>query len=165
MSDIYCQIAGVPGEAMDSEHTDWIEVISFNHGITQPASSTDSSAGGGTTARTLHQDYSITKYVDKASPKLYELSSNGKHISDVTMQFYRASGDSRVKYMEVKMEQVVIAHVSPSGGSIQGDFPTESVSFNYATIKWTYTQQKRPDGSAGGNVTGGWDLAQHKVKA
>ena len=41
--------------------------------------------------------------------------------------------------------------------------PTESVSFNYGKIKWTYTQQKRADGSGGGNVTGGWDATSNKV--
>jgi type VI secretion system secreted protein Hcp len=39
------------------------------------------------------------------------------------------------------------------------------VSFNYGTIKWTYTQQKRTDGSGGGNVTGGWSLVENKVSA
>jgi type VI secretion system secreted protein Hcp len=74
----------------------------------------------------------------------------------------RASGDKRVKYMVVKMEQVVISHVAPAGG---GDFPSESISMNYGTIKWTYTQQKRADGSQGGNTTGGWSLVENKTAA
>jgi type VI secretion system secreted protein Hcp len=161
-ADIYLKIDGIPGESTDSEHKDWIEVQSFNHGITQNASATAASAGGGTTARTEHQDYSITKLIDKASPKLYEAASNGKHIKTVTIEMFRASGDKRVKYLEVNMEQAIISHVSPGGGH---DFPSESVSFSYGTIKWTYTQQKREDGTPGGNVTGGWSLTENKVKA
>lgn len=161
-ADIFLQIDGIKGESTDSEHKDWIELLSFNHSISQAASATANSAGGGTTGRCQHQDYSITKYVDLASPKLYELASSGKHIKDVTIEMLRASGDKRVKYMVVKMEQVVISHVSPSGG---GDFPTESVSFNYGTIKWTYTQQKRADGSQGGNTAGGWSLVENKTAA
>lgn len=162
MSDIYIKIDGIPGEATDGDHKDWIEVLSYTHGITQPASATVSSAGGGTTTRCDHENYSITKYVDKASPKLYELCSSGKHISSITIDMMRASGDSRVKYMEVKMEQVVIAGVSPAGGP---EFPTESVSLNYGNIKWTYSQQKRPDGSQAGQTTGGWSLVEHKAVA
>ena len=162
MADIYVKIDGIKGEATDADHKDWIEALSFNHGISQPSSATASSAGGGTTSRTEHQDYSITKYVDMASPKLYELCSSGKHIKDVTIEMMRASGDQRVKYMEVKMEEVVISHVSPGGGS---EFPTEAVSFNYGTIKWTYSAQKRADGTSGGQTTGGWSLTEHKVKA
>ena len=159
-SDIYCKIDGVPGEATDSEHSEWIEVLSFNHGITQPASPTAVSAGGGTSARCDHQDFSITKHVDKASPKLYELCSSGKHLPTVTIEMLRAAGDKRVKYMEVKMEEVVVSHVAPSGGQ---EFPTESIAFNYGKIKWTYTQQKRKDGSGSGQTTGGWSLVENKV--
>jgi bacteriocin-like protein len=37
-------------------------------------------------------------------------------------------------------------------------------SFTYGAIEWTYTKQK-PDGSAAGNVAGGWDLTANKVHA
>ena len=144
MPELYMKIDGLNGESTDGDHKDWIELLSFNHAITQPASASASTAGGGTTARCQHSDFSITKYVDLASPKLYEICCSGKHIKSINIEMMRASGDKRVKYMEVKMEQVVISHVAPSGGS---DFPAESVSFNYGTIKWTYTQQKRADGS------------------
>lgn len=162
MPDIYMQIDGLKGESTDSEHKDWIELLDYKHCIEQPKSATASSAGGGTTARCQHHDYTITKFIDLASPKLYELCSSGKHLKDVTIEMMRASGEKRVKYMVVKMEQVVISNVMPSGGT---DFPVENVSFNYGTIKWTYTQQKRPDGSQGGNTTGGWSLAENKVAA
>lgn len=162
MADIFVKIDGIPGESTDSEHKEWIEALTFNHGITQPASASATSAGGGTTARCDHQDFSITKFIDKASPKLYELCSSGKHMKDITIELLRASGDKRVKYMEVKMEQCIISHVSPGGGT---DFPTESVSFNYGKIKWTYTQQKREDGSQAGQTTGGWSLVENKVHA
>lgn len=162
MPDLYLQIDGLKGESTDADHKDWIEILAFNHSISQPASATAASAGGGTTARCQHQDYSITKYVDLASPKLYEMCSSGKHIKKVVIEMMRASGDKRVKYMAVEMDEVVISHVAPSGG---GDFPSEAVSFNYGSIKWTYTQQKRADGSQGGNTTGGWSLSQNKVAA
>ncbi len=163
--DAFLKIDGIPGESLDDKHKDWVEILSFNHGIEQPASATASSVGGGSTERVTHEDFSITKHLDKASPKLYELCSNGKHISKVTVELCRAGGDKQ-KYLEVDLEQVIISHVSPSGNSASEDgFPTETVSFNYGKIKWTYTQQKRTDGTGGGNVTGGWDLTTNKVYA
>src|SRR5215831_587263 len=103
MADLYMQIDGLKGESTDSEHKDWIELLSFNHAITQPASATASSVGGGTTARCQHSDFSITKYVDLSSPNLYQVCCSGKHLKNVTIEMLRASGDKRVKYMEVKM--------------------------------------------------------------
>jgi type VI secretion system secreted protein Hcp len=163
--DAFLKIDGIPGESTDDKHKDWIEVLSYNHGLSQPSSATASSAGGGTTERVNHQDLVVVKHLDKASPKLYELCCTGKHISKVSLELCRAGGD-KVKYMEVVMEQVIISSVAPGGSSGSGDaLPTEQVSFNYGKIKWTYTQQKRTDGSGGGNVTGGWDLTANKVSS
>jgi type VI secretion system secreted protein Hcp len=162
MADMYLKIDGIPGEATDADHKDWIEIHSFNHSITQTASATSSSAGGGTTSRTNHADFVVTHLVDKASPKLYEAASSGKHINNVSIELFRAAGDKRVKYMEITLGQVVISNVAPSSN---GDFPAESVSLNYGTIKWVYTLQKRSDGSPSGSTTGGWDLTQHKTIA
>jgi type VI secretion system secreted protein Hcp len=99
------------------------------------------------------------------SPKLYEYCSSGKHVKEVLIELCRAGGD-KVKYMEVKLEEVIISSIAPSGAAKGTDnFPMEEVRFDYGKIKWTYTQQKRPDGSGGGNVTAGWDLTANKAAA
>lgn len=163
--DAFIKIDQVTGESTDDKHKDWIEIVSFNHGISQPAHATASSAGGASSERCQHQDFTIMKYLDKASPKLYEFCSSGKHLKEVVLELCRAGGD-KVKYMEIKMEEAIVSMVAPTGSSHgEGGFPTESVSFNYGKIKWTYTQQKRADGSGGGNVTGGWDLTANKKYA
>ena len=161
-TDSYLKIDGVPGESTDSQHQDWIELLSFSHHFAQPVSATESSAGGGTVGRVNMGPFSVTKYLDKASPKLSEYCCSGKHMPNMTIEMMRASGDSRVKYMEIKLDDVVVAEIMHGHA---GDFPTETVSFNFAKIKWTYTQQKRTDGSSGGQVTGGWDLAARKAHA
>jgi type VI secretion system secreted protein Hcp len=163
MADSYLQIDGIPGESTDDKHKDWIEILSHSHGVSQPASATASSAGGGTTARSVHGDYVITKYVDKASPKLFEACSSGKHFSKVKIEMCRAGG-SQVPYLVVNLEEVIISRVSSGSSHGSGDnFPMESVSFNYGKIDWTYTQQKRKDGSGGGNVTGKYDVTAGKA--
>jgi type VI secretion system secreted protein Hcp len=159
--DSFLLIDGIPGESLDDKHKDWIEILSFSHGITQPASATKGSAGGATTSRSEHGDYVITKYVDKASVKLAEACSNGKHISKIKIEMCRAGG-TQVPYLVVNMEEVIISNIHAAGSADAKDFPTESVSFNYSKIDWTYTQQKRKDGSGGGNVTGKYDVAAGK---
>lgn len=165
MFDAFCKVDGVDSESTDDKHPNWIEILSFSHNINQAASATKSSTGGASSGRCEHADFVIVKQLDKASPKLYELCSSGKHIKEILIEFCRAGGD-KVKYMEIKMEEVIISSVSP-GGSAKGsdDIPSEEVRFNYGKIKWTYTQQKRADGSGGGNVTGGWDLTANKIAA
>ncbi|MFH7479412.1 Hcp1 family type VI secretion system effector, partial [Pseudomonas syringae pv. tagetis] len=41
--------------------------------------------------------------------------------------------------------------------------PIEILQLKYGRIKATYTLQKRSDGAAGGNVTGGWDRIGNKI--
>jgi type VI secretion system secreted protein Hcp len=162
-SDSYMQIDGLKGESTAKDYKDWIEIQSFSHTMTQPASATASSAGGATYGRTKHEDFEITKEIDLSSPKLYEMCSSGKHIKKVVIDLLRSSGDAPVKYMSIEMDEVIVSKVSPMGNV--GGAPTELVAFNYGQIKWTYTQQKRADGSKGGNVTGGWSLVENKTAA
>lgn len=160
-ADIYLSLDGIPGESLEDKHKDWIEVLSYGHSMTQPTSSTRSSAGGATTGRAEHGDIVITKHIDKASPKLYEALSKGTHIPKATIEFLRAGGD-KVKYLEIKLEEILISNVTSGGGSGADNFPTEQVSLNYGKIEWVYTQQKRKDGSGGGNVTAKHDLTSGK---
>jgi type VI secretion system secreted protein Hcp len=178
--DAYLNLDGVKGEALDDKHKDWIELAGFGHQMTQPVSQTVSSAGGAATGRTQHGDFQIHKYVDAASPKLYEAISNGKHFSKAKIEVCRAGG-SQVKFLEINLEEVMISKVhldSPpsngnnaaigsastggGGGKATHDLPTELVALNYGKIEWVYTQQKRKDGSGGGNVSAKYDLTAGK---
>jgi type VI secretion system secreted protein Hcp len=165
--DSYLQIDGVPGESLNDKHKDWIELVSYSHKMTQPVSATRSSAGGASSGRSQHGDFVIVKYVDKASPKLYEAVSNGKAFAKAKIEVCRAGG-SQVKFMEITLEEVIVSHVelNPITGATansSGDIlPTETVHLNYGKIEWVYTQQKRKDGSGGGNVTGKYDLTAGK---
>jgi type VI secretion system secreted protein Hcp len=157
--DAFIKIDGIPGESTDDKHKDWIEVLSYSFGVSQPASATASSSGGAAAERANFQDISIVKTLDKASPKLALACASGQHIKEITIELCRAGGD-KVPYMEYKMSEAIISSVSVGGGG--GGEPTESLTFNYAKIQWTYTQQKRADGSPGGKVAAGWDLGANK---
>jgi type VI secretion system secreted protein Hcp len=162
-SDSYMQIDGVKGDATDAGHKDWIEIQSFNHVITQPASATAASSGGGTYARAEHGDYEVVKQIDLSSPTLNQMCASGKHIKSVIINLMRASGDASVLYLKVELKECIISKVLTNGNS--GAAPTETVAFNYGTILWTYTAQKRADGSKGGNVAAGYDVTQNKIAA
>jgi type VI secretion system secreted protein Hcp len=164
--DSYLQLDGIPGESTDDKHKDWIEVLSFGHEMLQQTSSTKSSAGGASSGRAQHGDFAFTKNVDKASPKLYEAVSNGKHLSKAKVEVCRAGG-SQVKFLEITLEEVMISRVQlnstdSNGASGTDHIPTETVHLNYGKIEWVYTQQKRKDGSGGGNVTAKYDLTAGK---
>jgi type VI secretion system secreted protein Hcp len=161
--DAFLKIEGIPGESTDDKHKDWIETLSFSYSADQPTSGSASSAGGASTERVNLSDFSIVKALDKASPKLFEFCCSGKHIKEVTLALCRSGGD-KVQYMEYKLEEAIVSCYRPGGSSQGGDaLPVEEVGFNYGKITTTYTQQKRADGSGGGQVAGGWDAVANKV--
>jgi type VI secretion system secreted protein Hcp len=159
--DAFLKIDGIPGESTDDKHNDWIEVLSYGVGIQQPASAAAGSSGGATAERANFQDFSITKALDKASPKLALACADGTHIKQITLELCRAGGD-KVKYMDYKLTNCIISSYHDGGSSGGENLPVETVTFNYGKIEWTYTQQKRADGSGGGQVAGGWDIEQNK---
>jgi len=159
--DVYLQIDGIKGESADDRHKDWIECKSVSWGVEQPKSATASTGGGHTAERCEHRDIAISKLADLASPILLQTCAAGRTIPKARFEFMRADAQGeRVKYFEIDIENVLIGAVAPSVE--EGDILTENVAFKFSRIRWRYTQQKI-SGGAGGNTSGGWDLAANRV--
>lgn len=160
-TDFYLQLDGVKGESADSKHQGWIECTSVHWSITQPRSATASTGGGHTAERAELSEISISKLIEVASPLLAQLCACGKTLPKAKLEMQRADGNGEpVKYFEVELENVLIAHVAPSFAG--GDFPTESLGLKFSKARWKYTQQKVGGGSSG-NTAGGWDLAMNRI--
>jgi len=157
--DAFLKIDVIPGESMDKKHKDWIEILSYNFAITQPVSGSRSTGGAASGQRADFSDFTIMKGLDKASNKLLDAAVKGQHIKSIVLELCRATGDKQ-KYLEYKLEDVLIAGIDPSGSS-GSDLPMESVSFNFGKLKSTYTILDGATGASKGNVPFGWDLQQN----
>jgi type VI secretion system Hcp family effector len=158
-ADTFLQIKDIPGESTDDKHKDWIEVLSYNSGVSQMASASQSSGGGKSAARCDHQDFSIVKELDKASPLLNLSCCNGKVIEKMTFELCLATGDKQ-PYMKYEFEGVIVSSVSIGGGG--GGTPTESVTFNYSKINWIYIDIDNKTSKKKGEVKKWWDLQANK---
>ena len=161
--DVFVKIDGIEGESTDYKHAGWIEIeaIRFGSGVTQPASTTASSAGGAGAERADFSDFTIRKLLDKTSPKLTLACAAGTHINKIVVELCRA-GTDKIKFMSYTLMNCLISRVTTTSGSdtVQG-FPAETVQINFGKIEWCYTLQNRRDGGAAGNVATGWDLQKN----
>jgi type VI secretion system secreted protein Hcp len=159
--DVYLQIDGIKGESMDDKHKDWIECKSVTWSVTQPKSATASTGGGHTAERVEMTDIVITKLADLSTPILLQTCAAGKTIQKARLEFMRADGNGeRVKYFEIQLENVLVGEVKPSVA--EGEFMHEDLGLKFSKVKFMYTQQKI-SGGAGGNTSGGWDLATNRI--
>lgn len=148
---MFLDVAGIPGDSVDNAHKDWIEVLSYSLGVTNPASPGSSGSGGGKPSFT---DVSFTKLVDSSSPKLFEHTASGQHIADAVLEVVKLGGKENQTFLKYTLTDVLVTSYEVSGG---GDIPTDSFSLNYAKIKMEFFPQK-PDGSLGAPIVGEWDL-------
>ena len=143
-TNTYLHCDPIKGESTDEDHKDWIEVFSFNHGLSQPMSGA-SGTGGRSSARADFAPFVVTKSIDNASVDLSIYCANGTHIAKVELEVCQESGE-RVCYLKYELENAMIQSISVGGGG--SDRPHETVTFVYDKISWTYTPVSN-DGKAG----------------
>lgn len=143
---LYMNITGVPGESMEKGHVGWIDIASFDHGLEAAAPST-SGAGGGA-LRPVVQNFTVTKSLDKASPKLAQAVATGAFLQQVQFHVVRSTpAGTRLAYAYTLHDAVVArCHLSAATG---GQAPTEEVSFIFRAVEAVYTEY-----DAGGVVKG-----------
>jgi type VI secretion system secreted protein Hcp len=159
--DCFIKIDGIEGECTDDKHKNWVEVLSYSHGVSQTAAGSASGGSARGSQRCDHQDFSIVKALDKTSPKLALACCNGEHIKTINVELCRATKEKQ-KYMEYILSDAIITSVRPGGSGKGGDpVPLEEVSFSYGKIEWVYTVTDK-QGSSKGDVKSHWDLTTNK---
>ncbi len=161
-SNMYIKIDKVKGEAEDVNHKDWIEILSWSHGFSQPASPVRTSTGS-TVERANHSDMSITKYIDSATKDLLKACWTGQQFEKADIECFRADGDNEpIKYLMVNMEDVVVSNYSLSGGG--GGIPVENISLSYSKVTYNYDPKKKADAKPAGPQVISHDLKTNKVE-
>jgi type VI secretion system secreted protein Hcp len=156
-SNIFAKIGDIKGESLDDKHKEEIDVLSWSWGVSQSGSS--SHGGGGGAGKTTFNDFTFTHYVDKASPVLLRACASGEHIKEATITA-RKAGKGQQDFLIIKMSDVLITGVSPSG-SADAVAGAESVTLQFAKIEMEYKPQKA-DGSLDAGLHFNYDIKANK---
>jgi type VI secretion system secreted protein Hcp len=155
-TDIFAKIGDIKGESLDSKHKDEIEVLSWSWGVQQ--SGTMAHGGGGGEGKASFNDFNFTHHVDKASPVLLKACATGEHIKEATITV-RKAGKGQQEYLIIKMNDVIITSVNPSGSD--GASTAESVAMQFSKVDLEYKPQK-PDGSLDAGLHFKYDIKGNK---
>src|SRR6188508_3016246 len=94
--ETYLKIDTIEGESTDEKHKNWIEVFSFSHGVSQTGAGAVSSGVGRSAGKCDHQDFHITKRMDKSSPYLHKNICLGKHFPKAVIHLCKNTGKKEI---------------------------------------------------------------------
>ena len=159
--DMFLKIGAIVGESKDLlKHKDWVDVLSFSFGVSQPATALGSAATG-TAERASFGNFTVVKSLDKSTPLLMLACVRGEHFPEATIVMRKAGGTQQ-EFLRYTLQDCLISSVRPGGSATGGEtLPLEEVSFSFSKIKLEYIAQKA-DGTADVPVSFGWDLAASK---
>jgi type VI secretion system secreted protein Hcp len=155
-ADMFLKIEGVDAESTDNKHKGEIEILSFSWGAAQPGSA--GHGGGSGIGKVQIHDFSFTKYMDKASPKLFEHCATGKHFPTVVLTCRKAGGEQQ-EYSKITLKEVIVSSYNHSGSG-GATLPTEHLTLNFSSVEMEYKPQDEK-GNLGGVVKAGWNKSKN----
>jgi type VI secretion system secreted protein Hcp len=147
---------GIKGESQDADHLEWIDVHSWNWGMTQSGTTHEGAGAGG--GRVEVNDITFTKYVDQSTHDLIKRCCSGDHIASGQLVVRKAGGAAPVNYLVIDFEEVLISSYQTGGSNDGLDRVTETIGLNFRRFHVTYTKQN-VDGSPGPEFPAGWEIA------
>lgn len=130
---IYLKIDGIDGDVTAAGHEDSIECQSVQWGVQRPIHTPTGTSQERESGPPSVSDITVTKTVDRASPKLFADACAGR-VRSVKIDFVRIS-EAMETYLRYELSNALISGYSVSAN---GGRPTESVSFNFTKIVITY---------------------------
>ena len=156
-ANYYLTIDGIPGESLDQDHLNWIEVFDFNWGASSALAAT---GGGGATGKATVTDLSVSSLLSQASPKLFLAVMSGRHARSAVLEGVKPAGAERpAPFMRLSLEDVIVTGYESRASD---ETPQDEFSLAYAKISFSYWMQQ-DDGSMGEEQVVRWDVKANKA--
>ena len=154
---IVIKIGKIQGDSVVAKHEKEIDVLECSWGLTQSASAHIATGAGSGSADV--RDLTITKYVDSSSPTLMQECFYGHDHKEAILTVLKAGGKTAIEMVKMTMSGTVFISSVNTGQPTPDDRYTESVTLNFAKVKFEYTGQNA-DQSKGASVAGEFDIAK-----
>jgi type VI secretion system secreted protein Hcp len=132
---IYMKFAGIDGDVTTQGYEKWIELNSFQYGVSRNVSS----GAGGSTRESSAPNISeivVTKNFDKSSAKLYQDSVAGTFDTKVVIKMTTTTKNKTETFLTFELTDCGVSSYSLSSG---GELPMEILSLNFLKIMITPT--------------------------
>ena len=130
------------------------EVTTFSFDVEQTINMSSQSAGAGA-GKIQFNPFKVTRKIDKATSKLYQMACRGTTFDFVRLGFRKAGGTTASGLFFLRFDFKLVA-LKTISWSHDDESPTEDLEFEYGGLKLTYALQN-PDGSIGAPFEAGWN--------
>ena len=143
MADMFLMLEGIKGESLDQakpiKHLDEIEIMNWSWLVKNPAKW---QMGQQEAASKADVDpIRIEKGYDRASVTLMQYCAMGKHIRSGKITCRKNAGGTKIDYLIIKLQEVMIKSVEWKGGH---DPSPETVVLSFSKFEVEYTLQPQP---------------------
>lgn len=158
MADIYMKVESVPGNATAVGYEDWIQIQSFQFGVSQNVATPQGGGQNRDAGTASISDVSISKVGDKSDPELLKAMFSGQG-KKVEFDFVQRYGETLLAIEKYVLTDVLGAHYGTSGGAGESQ---SSFGLNFATMEKSYIP-RATDGSEGSPTRVTMDVPQAKI--
>jgi type VI secretion system secreted protein Hcp len=140
--DIFMYIEGIPGECINDDYKDWIDVFAFSEGLSKKGIANNNAVN-----RMV-----ITKWIDKSTPPLLIKRYAGEELSEPVIIEMRRAGEPSFCFLKIELGDVTVESVTTevtTETEVLG--PIENIAIRFKFIRISYTPQN-PDGSPGAAI-------------
>jgi type VI secretion system secreted protein Hcp len=147
------------GPSQVEGHVNEIELIHWGWGADQVLNIGSQTSGAGA-GKIAFRSLSITKYIDKTTPVLFQFCCSGKPFKDATLTLTQPLGKDSQTTTVFTVDMKLVAVKSVTYGDAAD--PTETVEFEFGGAILTFVPHGA-DGRVGAAVVNGWNRVQNIV--
>jgi len=147
-ADIFFKLEGIPGDSTNEAHKDEIEVMSFSLGFSNDVQFASPRSPGEC------GDLTLTKTIDRSSPRLLAHVMLGRHISTGALSFTASTGEQPLDYYVLNMREILVKALRQADAN-GGTRVVEQVTLSARNYEFVFRTQQ-----ANGTFTEqkfGWD--------
>ncbi|MGH1487388.1 MAG: Hcp family type VI secretion system effector [Cellvibrionaceae bacterium] len=159
----FLHIEGVPGEASDTHHKDWLDINQWQWGTTRQITSSTSTQGDRESSNAVITDLVITRYMDKATPKIFIESCCGRGKTIKISQTKTGTGSGAQPFIEYTLKNALISNYQVKASNREGTRPLETIKISFVDIEAKYTPYDE-DGNAQAPIAVGFNTATNTKK-
>jgi len=155
---IYLQLDGIPGEATQADHKNWMVIQSMNWDVSRNMKTPAGSAMNREASEPRISEFTLNKVSDSSSVKLFQEACSGNRGKTAVIHLV-STGDPGETYIEYTLENALIADYQIES---YGRRPVESISLNFTKMQLKYIPRGNSN-EPGSPQISSYDLATTKA--